>query len=221
MSKEDNLKKYVQNTYDELHAPEGLRRKVMNMTEMKVKKTGMSVGKKLAMAAAIAAVLFAGSNGVAYAMTGSTWVENVVARISVNGVWQDVEMEGVVLEDGTVQYSTTLDVQDEDSVEIVLVSDAAEADSLKISAGDGAESSFPEIYINMDTTTTVDCNIGVVKEDDSVYFVDDDIKIDITEDIADGAASVSYEKDGETYQYEVNEEPGVPGCYELHISNEE
>ena len=221
MNKEDNLKKYVQNTYEELHAPEGLRRKVMNMTEMKAKKTGMSLGKKLAMAAAIAAVLFAGSNGVAYAMTGSTWVENVVARISVNGVWQDVEMEGVVLEDGTVQYSTTLDVQDEESVEILLVSDAVDADSLKISAGDGAESSFPEIYINMDTTTTVDCNIGVVKEDDSVYFVDDDIKIDITEDIADGAASVSYEKDGETYQYEVNEEPGVPGCYELHISNEE
>ena len=55
MSKEDNLKKYVQNTYDELHAPEGLRRKVMNMTEMKAKKTGMSLGKKLAMAAAIAA----------------------------------------------------------------------------------------------------------------------------------------------------------------------
>ena len=221
MNKEDNLKKYVQNTYDELHAPEGLRRKVMNMTEMKAKKTGMSVGKKLAMAAAIAAVLFAGSNGVAYAMTGSTWVESVVARISVNGVWQDVEMEGVVLEDGTVQYSTTLDVQDEESVEILLVSDAVDADSLKISAGDGAESSFPEIYINMDTTTTVDCNIGVVKEDDSVYFVDGDIKIDITEDIADGAASVSYEKNGETYQYEVNEEPGVPGCYELHISNEE
>lgn len=221
MNKEDNLKKYVQNTYEELHAPEGLRRKVMNMTEMKAKKTGMSVGKKLAMAAAIAAVLFAGSNGVAYAMTGSTWVENVVARISVNGVWQDVEMEGVVLEDGTVQYSTTLDVQDEDSVEIVLVSDAADADSLKISAGDDAESSSPKVYIVMDATTTVESNIGVVKEDDSVYFVDGDIKIDITEDMTDGAASVSYEKDGETYQYEVNEEPGVPGCYELHISNEE
>ena len=221
MSKEDNLKKYVQNTYEELHAPEGLRRKVMNMTEMKAKKTGMSVGKKLAMAAAIAAVLFAGSNGVAYAMTGSTWVENVVARINVNGVWQDVEMEGVVLEDGTVQYSTTLNVEDEDSVEIVLVSDAADADSLKISAGDDAESSSPEVYVVMDATTTVESNIGVVKEDDSVYFVDGDIKIDITEDMADGAASVSYEKDGEIYQYEVKEEPGVPGCYELHISSEE
>jgi len=221
MNKEDNLKKYVQNTYEELHAPEGLRRKVMNMTEMKAKKTGMSLGKKLAMAAAIAAVLFAGSNGVAYAMTGSTWVENVVARISVNGVWQDVEMEGVVLEDGTVQYSTTLDVQDEDSVEIVLVSDAADADSLKISAGDDAESSSPEVYVVMDATTTVESNIGVTKEDDKVYFVDGDIKIDITEDMADGAASVRYEKNGETYQYEVKEEPGVPGCYELHISSEE
>lgn len=221
MNKEDNLKKYVQNTYEELHAPEGLRRKVMNMTEMKAKKTGMSVGKKLAMAAAIAAVLFAGSNGVAYAMTGSTWVENVVARISVNGVWQDVEMEGVVLEDGTVQYSTTLDVQDEDSVEIVLVSDAADADSLKISAGDSVGSAFPEVYIDLDDSFTVESNIGVTKEDDKVYFVDGDIRIDITEDMADGAASVSYEKNGEIYQYEVKEEPGVPGCYELHNSREE
>ncbi|MBR6643652.1 MAG: hypothetical protein IKL28_08345 [Lachnospiraceae bacterium] len=221
MNKEDKVKEYVQSTYEELHAPEGLRRKVMNMTEMKAKKTGMSLGKKLAMAAAIAAVLFAGSNGVAYAMTGSTWVENVVARISVNGVWKDVEMEGVVLEDGTVQYSTTLDVQDEDSLEIVLISDATDADSLKISAGDGVGSAFPEVYIDLDDSFTVESNIGVIKEDNKVYFVDGDIKIDITENMADGAASVSYEKNGETYQYEVKEEPGVPGGYELHNSREE
>lgn len=219
MSKEDKLKNYVQNTYGELHAPEDLRRKVMNMDERNVKKKEMSVGRKLAMAAAIAAVLFAGSNGVAYAMTGSTWVETVVAKINLNGVWQEVEMEGVVLEDGTVQYSTTLNVQDEDSVEFVLISDATDADSLKI-AGVGAESSFPEVYIVKDTSISVD-NIGVAKEDDKVYFVDGDIKIDITEDMTDGAASVSYEKNGEIYQYEVKEEPGVPGCYELHISSEE
>ena len=167
MSKEDKLKNYVQNTYGELHAPEDLRRKVMNMDERNVKKKEMSVGRKLAMAAAIAAVLFAGSNGVAYAMTGSTWVETVVAKINLTGVWQEVEMEGVVLEDGTVQYSTTLNVQDEDSVEFVLISDATDADSLKI-AGVGAESSFPEVYIVKDTSITVD-NIGVAKEDDKVY----------------------------------------------------
>lgn len=221
MNKEDKLKEYVQNTYDEMHAPEGLRRKVMNMNEMNVKKTGMAVGKKLAMAAAIAAVLFAGSNGVAYAMTGSTWVETVIAKVSVNGVWQDVEMKGEVLEDGTLQYSTTLDVQDGDNVKIVLVNDAADVDSLEIRANDGTESAPPKYYIDMDTNVTIESNIGVAKEYDKVYFVDGDIKIDITEDMADGAASVSYEKNGETYQYEVKEESGVPGCYELHISSEE
>ncbi len=220
MNKEDKMKAYVQNTYDELHAPEGLRRKVMDISMENAKKPGMFVMKKLAVAAALAAVLFAGSNGVAYAMTGNTWVETVVAKIRVNDTWQDVEMEGEVLEDGTVQYSTTLNVQDKDSVEIVLISDAVGVDSLEISAGDGAEGTLPEVYIDMDTTT-VDSNIGVAKEDDKVYFVDGDIKIDITDDMADGAASVSYEKNGETYQYEVKEEPGVPGCYELHISSEE
>lgn len=210
MSKDRNNKEYFKETFDEMHAPEGLRRKVMDMKQLDVKKMGKSVGKKLAVAAAIAAVLFAGSNGVAYAMTGSTWVETVVAKIRVNGVWQDVEMEGEVLEDGTVQYSTTLDVQDDEKVEIVLVSDV-----------EGAESVSPELYIEMDTTTTVDSNTGVVQEDGKVYFVDGDVKIDITGDMADQIATGSYEKDGVTYQYEVKEEPGVPGFYELHISSEE
>ena len=220
MNKKDVLKKYVQNTYDELHAPEDLRRKVMNMNEFNAKKTGMSVVKKLVVAAAIATVLFVGSNGVAYAMTGSTWVENVVAKIRVNGAWQEVEMKGRVLEDVTVQYSTTLNVQYKDSVEIVLISDAAGVDSLEICANDDAESASPEIYIDMDTTVTVESNIGIVMEDNKIYFEDSDIKIDITEDMADGIASGSYEKNGVIYQYEVKEEPGVPGCYELHIDSE-
>lgn len=205
MNKEDKLKEYVRNTYDELHAPDGLRRKVMNMTEMKTKKTGMSVGKKLAMAAAIAAVLFAGSNGVAYAMTGSTWVENAVARIRVNGVWKDVELEGEVLEDGTIQYSATLDVQEEEPVGMIIVTD-----------------SVPPEHVEIYTDTTVEPErTEIVVEDGIIYLMDGDVKIDITEDMKDGSATGSYEKNGNEFQYEVKEEPGVPGCYELHISSEE
>ena len=128
MNKEDKLKEYVQNTYDELHAPDGLRRKVMNMNEVNAKKMGMSVVKKLAVAAAIAAVLFAGSNGVAYAMTGSTWVETMMAKVSINGVEQEMEleMEGEVLEDGTVQYSTSFEVEEGDSVSITFSEEAVE-----------------------------------------------------------------------------------------------
>jgi hypothetical protein len=205
MSKEDKLKEYVRNTYDELHAPEGLRRKVMNMNEFDTKKMGMSVVKKLAVAAAIAAVLFAGSNGVAYAMTGSTWVETMMARINVNGVWQDVELEGEVLEDGTIQYSTTLDVQEEEPVGMVIVTD-----------------SVPPEYVEIYTDTTVEPERKeIVVEDGIIYLMDGDVKIDITEDMEDGIATGSYEKNSMVYQYEVKEEPGVPGCYELHISSEE
>ena len=205
MSKEDKLKEYVRNTYDELHAPEGLRRKVMNMNEFDTKKMGMSVVKKLAVAAAIAAVLFAGSNGVAYAMTGSTWVETMMARINVNGVWQDVELEGEVLEDGTIQYSTTLDVQEEEPVGMVIVTD-----------------SVPPEYVEIYTDTTVEPErTEIVVEDGIIYLMDGDVKIDITEDMEDGIATGSYEKNSMVYQYEVKEEPGVPGCYELHISSEE
>ena len=205
MSKEDKLKEYVRNTYDELHAPEGLRRKVMNMNEFDTKKMGMSVVKKLAVAAAIAAVLFAGSNGVAYAMTGSTWLETMMARINVNGVWQDVELEGEVLEDGTIQYSTTLDVQEEEPVGMVIVTD-----------------SVPPEYVEIYTDSTVEPErTEIVVEDGIIYLMDGDVKIDITEDMEDGIATGSYEKNSMVYQYEVKEEPGVPGCYELHISSEE
>ena len=205
MNKEDKVKEYVQDTYNELHAPEGLRRKVMNMNELKEKKFGMSVVKKLAVAVAIAAVLFAGSNGVAYAMTGSTWVETMMAKISINGVWQDVEMEGEVLEDGTVQYSTTLEVEEGDTVDIVAVSD----------------SEGPKQYAVTVDTTVVDDRMDVVNEDGIIYLVDGDVKIDITKDMEDGIATGSYEKNGKEFQYEVKEEPGVLGCFELHISGEE
>lgn len=220
MNQDEKNKAYFQETFEEVHAPEGLCRKVKNMTKTEGKKIRMSVAKKLAVAAAIAAALFAGSNGVAYATTGSTWLETVVAKLNVNGVMQDIELEGEVLEDGTVQYSTSVNVEDGDTVEISLISDAEDADSIKID-GNGAESSAPEYYIIMDTTTTVDDITEVMQENGKVYFVDGDVKIDITEDMTDGNASGSYEKNGVIYQYEIKEEPGVPGCYELHISSEE
>jgi len=220
MNQYEKNKAYFQETFEEVHAPEGLYRKVKNMTKAEGKKIGMSVAKKLAVAAAIAAVLFAGSNGVAYATTGSTWVETVVAKLNVNGMEQNIELEGEVLEDGTVQYSGSVDVQDGATVEFSLISDAKDADSIKID-GNGTQSPVPEYYIIMDATTTVDDTTKVLQENDKIYFVDGDVKMDVTEDMMDGIASGSYEKNGVIYQYEIKEEPGVPGCYELHISSEE
>lgn len=204
MNKEMKNRIYVQETFDELYAPECLRRKVMNMTKMNVKKTGMSVAKKLTVAAAFAIILFAGSNGVTYAMTGNTWVETLTAKININGIWQDVELEGEVLEDGTVQYSTTMNVSEDDTVEIVVDSDTE--------AGDQA--------FTTDITTETG-KTEVIEEDGKTYFIDGDVKIDITEDIADGYATGSFERNGAVCQYEVKAEPGVPEVFEINITSEE
>ena len=57
-------------------------------------------------------------------------------------------------------------------------------------------------------------------EEDSVYLTDNDIKIDITEDIADGQADVSYEKDGKAYRYVIEESPYVSGAYDYYLVEE-
>lgn len=208
MNMEDKIKECVQGTFEELHAPDSLRRKVMNMSSSNVAKKRMSVAKKLAVAAALAVVLFAGSNGVAYAMTGSTWVASVMAKINVDGVLQDVEMDVEVREDGLVLYHGTVEAEDGHEVGILI-----------------ADDSVPEgavvIVMETDTTVPLERTEVVVEENGNVSLVIGELTFDITEDMADGTAAGSYEKGGVTYQYEVKEEPGVPGCYELHISSEE
>jgi len=203
---EDKLKKYIQSTYEELHAPDELRRKVMNMSSNVMKK-GMSMTKKLAVAAALAVVLFAGSNGVAYAVTGNTWVETVMTKISVNGVLQDVEMDVKMREDGLVEYYGTVEAEDGHEVGILILDDSVEE--------------RPGMIVMDINTNVVPERTEVVEEDGKLTLVVGEITLDITEDMADGTATGSFEKNGETYQYEVKEEPGVPGCFELHITSEE
>ncbi len=194
MNKEAGNKAYYQETFQEVHAPEALAGKVRNMTKETGKKIGMSVGKKLAAAAAIAAVLFAGSNGVAYAMTGSTWLETVIVRMNINGTSYEMEMDGELLEDGTVQYSGTVEVPD-GAAAVIINSDSELVEQ--------------DYYI-------VTARTEVVEENGRVYLVDDSVRLDITEDVQDGRAAGEYEKDGVKYQYEVS---GSAGKWEFSISS--
>ena len=207
MNQDEKNKAYFQETFQEVHAPEGLYGKVRNMTKTEAKKTGMSVVKKLAVAAAIAAVVFAGSNGVAYATTGSSLLETVKVHFNVNGVTYDTDVNGEMLEDGTVVYSTSVDVPEDGTVEMVIANDAEDVEY--------------DYYIAVDKSDAALTRTEVLEEDGRIYFIDGDVKIDITEDMADGYAAGSFEREGAICQYEVKEEPGVPGCYELHITSEE
>ena len=92
MNENMKLKNEYKEMFTDIHAPEALSRKVMNMSRLENKKTGLFMMKKVAAVAAVAGALFVGSNGVIYAATGSTWVEEVI--VLFNGSAWTVEMNG-------------------------------------------------------------------------------------------------------------------------------
>lgn len=91
MNEDMKLKNDYKETFTDIHAPEALSRKVMNMSRTENKKIGLSMMKKVAVVAAVAGALFVGSNGVVYAATGSTWVEEVM--VLFDGSSWTVEMD--------------------------------------------------------------------------------------------------------------------------------
>lgn len=184
MSEEMKLKKDYQETFNEVHAPAALSGKVMNMARSENKKTTVSFVKKCAAAAAIALVVFVGGNGIVYAATGNTLLKTVM--VYFNGTGYEVDLEGQENEDGSVTYSATFDVEDAEAGNSVVITDEME---------------FEEGPYG----TPVDL-LEIVEKDGKMYLVDGDVELDVTEDLADGEAAGSYEKDGETYQYEVSGE---------------
>lgn len=209
MQKEDKIKTYIQDSFREIHAPEDLRRKVMNMNERKEKKS-FAWAKKLAVAAAVALAVFAGSNCVAYAMTGSTWVRSIKTIFLVDGVKQEVELNYEVFADGTTGHHSvhhgTFDVPGNGSVAFVIESDQ-EIGEVPPTVHFVTDSKIPE-------------GMKIVTEDGRVYMKDNGIVIDITDDIADGQADVSYEKDGVAYRYVIEESPYVSGAYDYYLVEE-
>lgn len=106
MNEEKQNQAYFQETFREVHAPQELAERLRNMEELKNKKKAGSVAKWIAVAAVAAVVLFAGSNGVAYATTGSTWVEKLFTR----DVELLVEDDRICIVDGDTVIDVTEDL---------------------------------------------------------------------------------------------------------------
>ena len=121
MNEDMKLKIEYKETFTGIHAPEALSRKVRNMSRLENKKVRGSLMKKVAIAAAIAGVLFVGGNGVAYAATGNSLVENVkilfngsswVAQIGDDGR-EDVITYTVIEEETQEPDGTVIDLTEE------------------------------------------------------------------------------------------------------------
>lgn len=122
MNEDMKLKIEYKETFTGIHAPEALSRKVRNMSRLENKKVRGSLMKKVAIAAAIAGVLFVGGNGVAYAATGNSLVENVkilfngsswVAQIGDDGR-EDVITYTVIEEETQEPDGTVIDLSEEE-----------------------------------------------------------------------------------------------------------
>lgn len=169
----DNYEFY-KSTFDEVYASDELLRKVKNMTETKPKKKIYAIRKVLYVAAAIVIMLIA-SNAIVYAATGETWVETITVHVIANGDNQNVDMVKTTDENGNISYEMNID---EKNGVIQSFGFSGDAD---IKDGDTV------VFVTPGAEPTL------TKEDGKIYFELPamDIKEDITDDFADGKASVT------------------------------
>lgn len=179
MNEEKQNKVYFQETFREVHAPQELAERLMNMEELKNKKVG-SVAKWLAVAAVAAVILFAGSNGIAYAMTGNTWMETLVYKLTLEGVEYDVDLQEQKKGNGETWYTGTFQEEDGDESKLILINDGT----------------LPLIVTSQ--------SAELRGSNGNWYIKDGDIQIDVTKDLnEDGQASGTYERNGYTKEYRV------------------
>jgi len=90
----------VKRLYDEIHAPDALFGKVMEMDKKQSKARNII---KYVMGTAAALVLaFVTSNGICYAATGETWVSKAIVYINGEATEQELEWH----QEGDLLYST-------------------------------------------------------------------------------------------------------------------
>ena len=109
-----NENKHIKELYDQIHAPEALLGKVMEMKKDTFKFRNCV---KYAIAAVAALVLtIVASNGICYAATGETWISKIKVNINGNEVTPDVTWQE---EDGKMvgSFEMELDSVDEETGE--------------------------------------------------------------------------------------------------------
>lgn len=182
MRGEEQSRGFYKETFEEIPVPEGLAEKVGRIAEGDTKRRrdgAGSVMRKVAIAAAILAVLFAGSNGIAYAMTGSTWMETLLFPLKLKGVEYEVDLSEGQTANGERIYSGIVNEEDGDR-------------------------SYIQVYEDGQVLYFTTQSAGLWFLNGKAYIRDEELEIDITEDLEeDGLATGTYEKNGFVKQYVV------------------
>ena len=192
MSGEEQNRSFYKETFEEIPVSEGLAERVGKISEADAKRRRNGVGsvlQKVAIAAAVLVALFAGSNGIAYAMTGETWVETMILRRNIKGVDYEIEAEKRELRNGETLYFGEIKLEDGSLCHVV------EYD------GEGEYMVVPDV------------GVEVWREDGRTYIWDGDMEIDVTADWEDnGQAKGTYKVDGVLKGYRFWKKDGFICC---------
>lgn len=162
--------------------------------------------KGIAVAAAIA-LCFVGSNGICYAATGATWVEKMV--VLFNGETKEMDVEVKDMGDGSYGYFFDLpedgeysfEVPENSSIGVGMITEQVPEDfQSSISNIDfGLDLESDEIVVPEGEPLEITTSIEVV--DGIQWLCVNEERVDITEDFADGEASVLIPLEGEEYYF--------------------
>lgn len=204
----------VKSLYDEIHAPDALFGKVMEMDKKQSKARNVI---KYVMGTAAALVLaFVTSNGICYAATGETWVSKAIVYINGEATEQELEWH----QEGDLLYSTIevpVEEGDEARVEVYsFVTDSEQpVEQMMIMSDSTLEKAVDEGVI----TGTENAPLAeLLQEQGKVYLVTQEEKIDITEDFRDGEASGTFACGTLYLTYKVT---GTVEEHEITVSGEE
>ena len=189
MSGEEQNRELLKGTFGEIPVPEGLAEKVGKIVDEERKSSGIVVGRiarKMAIAASALMVLFVGSNVIACATTGETWVETMILRRNIDGVECEIEAEKRELRNGETIYYAEYTTSD-GRLHVFVEHD-----------GEGRYMEVPDV------------GAEVWMEDGRTYIWDGDMEIDITSDLEDnGHARGTYKVDGVLKGYRFWEKDGL------------
>lgn len=197
-------KEYYQSVFDEVHVPQDVLGKVMDMGMKEKKLKKKKVWKNAMTTVAALAICFVASNGICYAATGSTWTEQVL--LYING--EPVQKEVTWHEDADGVYATfELEAEDGDEIvyyeEIEPTQNGGTMDEIEFTDDmfEDLEIDYGNYEIGYDEMMLV---VEIVEENGSVYLVINEEKIDITEDFADGSCSGTVELEGSSFTYQLD-----------------
>ena len=116
----------IKNVYDEIHAPEALLGKVMEMKKDEFK--GRRMVKYIAAAVLALAITVVASNGICYAATGETWIGKM--KVLINGV--ETEQDVTWQQDGDKLIGIMeMEVEEGEPFEMEIVTEEGETDNFE------------------------------------------------------------------------------------------